>query len=66
MLLDRVICCYPEQSDETWTGRKGCPSKKSRVRKEIATPANQELSAATPRRGPVTHSMTHRRISELN
>ena len=55
MLLDRVRCCYPEQSDETWTGKKGRPSKRRRVCKEVATPANQELSAATPRRGPVTH-----------
>ena len=63
--LDRVRRCYLEQGDETWTGKRGHPSRKRRVHKEIAAPANQELPAATPRRGPVTRSMTCRRISEL-
>ena len=56
--LDRVRRCYLEQGDETWTGKRGHPSRKRsrkrRVRKEFAAPANQELPAAIPRRGPVT------------
>ena len=59
--LDRVRRCYLEQGNETWTGKRGHPSRKRRVRKEIAAPSNQGLPAATPRQGPVTRSMTCRR-----
>ena len=45
MSLDCVRRCYQEQGDETWTGKRGHPSRKRRVHKEIAAPANQELPA---------------------
>ena len=59
--LDRVRRCYLEQGNETWTGKRGHPSRKRRVHKEIAAPSNQGLPAATPRQGPVTRSRTCRR-----
>ena len=52
--LNRIRVCYPEQTDEAWTG-----PQKQRKRKKKAKAVEEKLSR--PCTGPVTRSQTRAR-----
>ena len=52
--LNRVRLCYPEQSDETWTG----PRKRRKRRGKKKVTFAPDVQPACPRTGPVTRSQT--------
>ena len=74
--LDRVRKCYPEQSNDTWTGykhhRKNQPSKKSSKESDAAVRANEspgvvsteKVDGAISSERRVTRSMTKQRKTD--
>ena len=50
--LDRVRLCYPEQSDQTWTGQR-----RRRTTRSKPSPPGPIPSAPPVRSGPITRSM---------
>ena len=51
--LDRIRLCYPEQTDQTWTG-----ARRRRRRRKQGKKAQAPASQSSPRTGPITRSQT--------
>ena len=51
--LKRVRLCYPEQTDETWTGARECRKRRGKKKATIT-----EERPSLPCTGPVTRSQT--------
>ena len=63
--IDRLLKCYTEMTDESWTGRqhRGCRSK----RRQTPTPVQSgRQNTVVQRSGSVTRSMTRQLQEESN